>query len=82
MRRLISSWSNTLRQLGYKAAKKSQWRAPRRCGLETLEPRWVFSTTHMPTPFLVGNCTDDCPCSCSQVSTTSDSMRDVTRVSG
>src|SRR5438105_11668138 len=72
MRKLFSSWSNTFHRVGLKVTPKTRRQATRRCIIENLEPRWLFSTSQAPTPFLVGDCTDDCPCDCSEVSTASD----------
>jgi RHS repeat-associated protein len=47
-------------------------RSMRRALHEPLETRIVFSTRVLPTPFLPGNCTDQCQCSCAEVSTTTD----------
>jgi RHS repeat-associated protein len=40
--------------------------------IETLEQRLVFWAVPLATPSLPGNCTDDCPCSCANVSATQD----------
>jgi RHS repeat-associated protein len=71
MRRFSSSWLGTLAKLGFKAVKKSSRRESRERRFEALEPRWVFSFTS-PTPHDGGNCPNDCPCSCSNATTTSD----------
>jgi hypothetical protein len=71
MKPLHRVWEKLLR------AASSPRRDPRRCSsrrrsLEALEDRLVFSTRVLPTPFLPGNCTDQCSCSCAEVSTTTD----------
>jgi RHS repeat-associated protein len=67
MRRFTSSWSNTFRKLGFRAAKKkSRWQAPRRLGMESLEQRIVFSTDMIfdgQTPTV----NDPCGCGCSPI---------------
>ena len=63
MRRLTSSWSGTLRKLGFKRTSKPR-RQTRRFQFGSMEPRWVFSTSHSVTSFLPGNCPDGQPCEC------------------
>jgi RHS repeat-associated protein len=70
MRAFTSSWSNTLRKLGYKASrKKTRWQMSRRPSFELLEERINFSTGawvdgEPPTD------NDTCECDCSPVEAT------------
>jgi hypothetical protein len=71
MRSFSSSWSTTLRKLGFTRARRTR-RATLGLSFESLESRIVFSTEHIATHFLPGNCGVGGSCECGNASNTSD----------